>query len=117
MPRYYSKFWLSKLGDTTGYTVLTILDIFDSWTFLESEYYSNILAQIFSNYLMGKSLKFYETGTKIGQYSVSKEEIQNRPGKILKYRDIQSYFGLLGLNKEEKCCNSSYHITNYCSRK
>ena len=22
---YYSKFWLSKLGDTTGYTVLTIL--------------------------------------------------------------------------------------------
>ena len=35
--------------------------------------YSNILVWIFRNYLMEKYLNFWETKTKFGQYSVSKE--------------------------------------------
>ena len=34
--------------------------------------------------------------------------INTRPGKILKYSDIQSYFCQLGLYKEEKCCHISH---------
>ena len=49
---------------------IRFVDIFRIWILFE---YSNILVWIFRNYLMEKYLNFWETKTKFGQYSVSKD--------------------------------------------